>query len=122
MNSAALIESAHGFYEQIRLALGWVETYLGSKDKDLLFAAADTPGSVYTVSFNPNGTSLSDGTGTVSYPFTTVSGVLTVAPAAVPEASSVVSLGLLLGLSAAAVRRRKAAAVRGGADAARPPA
>ena len=78
-----------------------------------MFDSADTPGSVYTVNFNPNGTSLSDGTGTVSYSFTTAPGVLTVGPAAVPEASSVISLGLLLALGAGAVavkRRRKAVA------------
>ena len=64
-----------------------------------LFDAADTPGSVYTVNFNSNGTSLSDGTGTVSYPFMTMPGTLTVRSAVpVPEASTAISFGLLLTL------------------------
>ena len=72
------------------------------------FDAADTPGSVYAVSFNPGGTSLSDGTGTVSYPFTTTPGALTVgSPNPVPEASTVVSFGLFTAGLMLGVRRRK---------------
>ena len=80
-----------------------------------LFDAADTPGSVYTVNFNPNGTSLSDGTGTVSYPFTTAPGVLTVAPSAsaAPEPSGWAAMGFTglftVGLILRARRRKTVA-------------
>ncbi len=74
------------------------------------FDAADTPGSAYTVSFNPDGTSLSDGTGAVSYPFTTAPGTLVVSPAAAPEPSGWTTLGLTslftAGLMLRARRRR----------------
>ena len=41
---ASLIESAHGFFEQIRIALGWVESFLTSSDKDALSTAANVIG------------------------------------------------------------------------------
>jgi hypothetical protein len=70
--------------------------------------AADAPGSAYTVDFNPGGTSLSDGTGAVSYPFTTEPGALTVGPAAAPEPSEWAALGVGgLGVGGLILRARK---------------
>jgi hypothetical protein len=87
---------------------------VGLAHVNYLFDAADTPGSAYTVNFNPGGTSLSDGTGAVSYSFTTTPGVLTVSPAsAAPEPSGWAAMGFA-GLFAAGLmlhaRRRKTAA------------